>query len=136
YFGIAHLLGYPTHYTRTLYRFADYNAGWYASRNAAFQRAAAVAAGSPLALDGDLIRPGASMAAPGATEAALRRIAPQLGLDAAAIRRDLQSSDRLAFEDTRLYRRVYDVAEARAKGALARARVPDITLHSPKITRK
>jgi hypothetical protein len=136
YFGIAHLLGYPTHYTRSLYRFADYNAGWYASRNAAFQRAVAVATGSALELDGDLIRPRAAMDAPGATEVALRRLAPQLGLDAAAIRRDLQSSDRLAFEDTTLYRRVYAAAEARAKGPLARARVPDITLHSPKITRK
>lgn len=136
YFGIAHLLGYPTHYTRSLYRFADYNAGWYASRNAAFQRAVAVATGSALDLDGDLIRPRAAMDAPGATEVALRRLAPRLGLDAAAIRRDLQSSDRLAFEDTTLYRRVYAAAEARAKGPLARARVPDITLHSPKITRK
>ena len=35
-----------------------------------------------------------------------------------------------------MYRRVYTMAEARAKGPLARARVPDIALHSPKITRK
>ena len=136
YFGIAHLLGYPAHYNRLLYRFADFNAGWYASRNAAFQRAVAVASGITLDLDGDLIRPGASMQSPGATEAALRRLAPEVALDAVAIRHDLRTSDRLAFEDTALYHRVFAVAESRAKGPLAHARVPDITLHSPKITRK
>ena len=40
------------------------------------------------------------------------------------------------FVEVEGHARVYAIAEARTKAPLARASVPDITLHSPKITRK
>lgn len=134
YFGIGHLLGYPAHYDRQLYRFADFNAGWYASRNAAFQAALSSVTGVALALDGDLIAPGAIM--PGTTEQAARKLGAKLGLRNPQIRSQLALGDSLAFEDSKLYSGVFALADAAAGKPVARARLPGIELKSPKITRK
>ncbi|WP_157966892.1 DUF1615 domain-containing protein [Pseudomonas sichuanensis] len=134
YFGIAHLLGYPTHYERPLYRFADFNAGWYASRNAAFQAALGRASVTTLALDGDLIAPGAIL--PGKTEQAARKLGPTLGLRNPQIRAQLEQEGSLELEQTELYQGVFRLAEAKAGKPLPRAVLPGIELKSPKITRK
>jgi hypothetical protein len=134
YFGTLHLLGYPAHYDAMLYRFADYNAGWYASRNAAFQNAVSRATGISLALDGDVLRE--NSAEPGETERALRALRTRLDMSDDAIRRDLRAGDRLDFENTMLYRRVFDLADKAAGAKLPRAVLPRIALQSPKITRK
>ena len=134
YFGIAHLLGYPVSYTEPLYRFADFNAGWYASRNAAFQNALSRASGIPLALDGDLIRYGSIM--PGTTELAVRALGKQLGMRNPTIRNQLEKGNSLEFEETKLYQRVFALAEQAEGRALPRAVLPGIVLQSPKITRK
>lgn len=136
YFGIDHLLGYRTPYTRKVHRFADFNAGWYASRNAAFQNAVAVAGGRTLALDGDLLLPGAPLDRPGETERAVRALAGELHMDERAIRSALERGDRLDFNDTALFERVFALAEARAGKPLPRAMIPGIALESPKITRE
>ncbi|MEG3050920.1 MAG: DUF1615 family protein, partial [Thermomonas sp.] len=135
--GIKHLLDYPADYDKPLYRFADFNAGLHASRNAAFQQAAAIASGKKLVRDGDLLTPGAPMGRPGATEAALRSIDVLLGMDAATIRADLKRGNAAGFDQTALYRAVFAMADRKGSGKpIARARVPDIALESPKITRK
>lgn len=136
YFGIDHLLGYRTPYTRKVHRFADFNAGWYASRNAAFQNAVAVAGGRTLALDGDLLLPGAPLDRPGETERAVRALAGELHMDERAIRSALERGDRLDFNDTALFERVFALAEARAGKPLPRAMIPGIALESTKITRE
>lgn len=136
YFGIAHLLRYPSSYERHLYRFADFNAGWHASRNAAFQAAVNTAAGTRLALDGDLILHDSKGDRVSATERAVRSLASPLQLSEGEIRRALARGDQLEFEHSELYRRVFTLAEQRAGKALPRAVLPDIDLQSPKITRK
>ena len=136
YFGVMRLLDYQTPYASKVYRFADYNAGRYSSRNAAFQNAVSIVTGIPLARDGDLLNPGAPLDRPGQTERAVRTMANDLGMDDRTIRKALQRGDRLDFDDTRLYARTYALADARAGKSLPRAMVPSIRLDSPKITRK
>jgi hypothetical protein len=134
YFGIAHLLGYPVSYDRMLYRFADFNAGFYASRNAAFQNAVSLATGIPLALDGDLIDHASDR--PGATERAVRALARQLAAGDAQIHRTLELGESFDFEKTPLYERLFELAERSQRRPLPRAMLPRIALESPKITRK
>jgi len=135
YFGIAHLLDYPAGYEQMLYRFADFNAGHYASRNAAFQNAVSVVTGVPLQLDGDLVIHGGDPARPGSTELAVRTLGSRLGLGDGAIRSALEQDERAEFEKTRLYARVFELADQLERRPLPRAVVPKIRLQGPKITR-
>jgi hypothetical protein len=134
YFGIAHLLDYPVSYDRMLFRFADFNAGHYASRNAAFQNAVNVLTKAKLALDGDLVLHDSDE--PSKTELAIRTLGPRLELSEEDIHRQLRRSKELSFEQTKLYERVFALADATRPEPLARAYVPRIRLESAKITRR
>ena len=138
YFGIAHLLDYPVSYDNRIYRFADYNAGQYASRNAAFQNALAIVTGAALDLDGDLLRydQGHAASEASATEIAARKLAPRLQLNATDMRRDLEHAKTLDFEKTRLYARVFALSDKVSAKPVPRAVLPRISLQSPKFTRK
>jgi hypothetical protein len=136
YFGIAHLLDYPVEYDDMVYRFADFNAGHYASRNAAFQNAVSVLTKTPLALDGDLLLHGSAANDPSRTELAIRKLADRLELNDAAIRRDLERGDASDFADTKLYKKVFSLGDRSRTTPLPRAVVPKIRLESPKIRSK
>ncbi len=132
YFGIAHLLGYPTHYSTVLYRFADYNAGFYSSRNAAFQQQVHLLTGVPLTLDGDVI---SYSDTPGKTEMAVRKLGKKLNLSDSDISGDLKQGGSIDFEDTPTWKRLFALADKTAGRHVAREMLPGIELDSPKITR-
>lgn len=133
WFGTKHIFGYPADYPDTLYRFADFNAGWYASRNAAFQAAVSRLSGKNLALDGDLIRYNSDK--PGNTELAVYSLASRVNMSKKAISQSLRLGDSSDFAKSDLYHRVFTLADKQAGKRLPRAILPGIQLKSPKITR-
>lgn len=136
YFGSAILLDYPAPYTDMLYRFADFNAGRYSSRNAAFQQALSRLGGRALISDGDLLRyrNGSIAPEPSATLNALLSISGLLKMSGADIQRDLRLEKFSTFSRTPLYTRLFTLADQ--NGARPRVVMPQIDLKSPKIKRK
>jgi hypothetical protein len=136
YFGTAHLLAYAAPYDAYLYRFADFNAGQYASRNAAFQRAVSSASGIAVTPDGALLPHEGDAKGPGSTEQALRALGKQLNMSDNAIHGALEQGKIADFERTQLYQRVFALAERVRGRRPMRALVPQIQLHGPKISRR
>ncbi len=133
WFGTKHIFGYEAEYPDTLYRFADFNAGWYASRNAAFQAAVSRLSGKTLALDGDLVRYDSDL--PGNTELAVYTLANRVNMSKQAIHQSLKLGDTAEFAETDLYHRIFTLADKQAGKRQPRAILPGIVLKSPKITR-
>jgi hypothetical protein len=138
YFGVAMLLDYPAPYDDIVYRFADYNAGRYSGRNAAFQAALARWSGRPLVPDGDLLRyrNGKPGEVPSQVEIALRESTAALQMSATEIRRDLLLEKSPEFGFSPLYTRVFALADKAAGRTLPRQMLPRIDLDSPKFERK
>jgi hypothetical protein len=132
YFGVAHLLGYSAPYPRYLFRFADYNAGQYASRNAAFQSAVSTISGAAVVADGALLPNNGDL---GSTESAVRGLSGRLNVGDDAIHSSLEEGKSPDFEHTPLYKRVFAMAERSQGRPAPRAVVPKIKLQGPKITR-
>ncbi|MBS1129562.1 MAG: hypothetical protein H6R16_564 [Proteobacteria bacterium] len=137
YFGSAILLDYEVPYDAIVYRFADFNAGRYSSRNAAFQLALGKVSGKALIPDGDLLRyeNGQPAAVPSSVEEAAIGLAAKLDMSRPQIRRDLLLEKTAAFSRSPLFNRLFELAEKQGK-PMPRQAIPQIDLKSPKITRK
>jgi hypothetical protein len=125
-------------YDRVLFRFADYNAGLYASRNAAVQAQLSRLSGRKLTLDGDLLSYDRSgkpndqeSESERAVQAFAQRYAPQLS--AGTIRRDLLGEKTIDFEATETYRAIMTAAAQKLGHPASYATLPQVALSSPKL---
>lgn len=141
HYGTVRLLGYDAGYDAPIYRFADYNAGYFASRNAAFQEQVAALSGASLALDGDLLRyndKGRPAAEASQTLTAVRALVTTLALPIsdARVERDLTKEKTRAFEETETWTRIRSAYQEKSGKEPAYARLPDVTLDSIKLAGK
>lgn len=136
--GTARLFAHQAAYESPLYRFADYNAGLYASRNAALQEQLSRVMELPLAPDGDLlVHHDSGSTEDGETMGLLlawrAMYAPQLS--ERTLRRDVALEKEAALEQTRTYEALKATYRARTGEEPAYARVPDVALDSPKLSK-
>lgn len=136
-YGAARLWSFAADYDSMRLRFADYNAGVYASRNAAFQQQLAELSGEPLALDGDLLAydaQGDVASTDTQTMKALRAWA--LKTDRTLnVEADARKEKSARFEKTATWQRVRAEWEARFHKPPPYARMPTVELHSSKLSR-
>jgi Protein of unknown function (DUF1615) len=135
YFGIAHLFAYQPPYDHYIFRFADFNAGQFASRNAAFQNAISKASGTPLVTDGALVGAKGADSGTGDTELVLRTLRSRLKVDDREIHEALEQGKTQDLERTEVYERVFALADHLERRPLPRAIIPVIRLQGPKISR-
>ncbi len=135
YFGIGYLLDYPAPYDQMLYRFADYNAGHFASRNAGLQKTIAALTDQSLSMDGDLLRYEGERpsSTPSETLNAVLSIKDLIGVNEDTVREDLSREKTPDLEQTMTWKGIRDLAKLRGK-PLPKAQLPEIRLISPKIT--
>lgn len=141
FYGSTRLLGYSAAYSQPLYRFADYNAGVYASRNAAVQDQLSKLTGLTVVPDGDLLAYDKNAKALAGDTQSLRAIfafaqafAPELS--ERRVRLDVQLEKTAEFENTETWRAIKRVYAQRQKTDPPYARVPEVTIRSPKMTQE
>jgi hypothetical protein len=139
-FGVPRLWGYPLTDPDVVYRFADYNAGQYAARNAAVQRALAQLTGIRLAADGDLLvygPDGRPTAEDSETLSAFRvfreRFVP--AFPESRLRADLEKGKEQALEETPSYLALRRVYREQIGTPMPAAVLPELELKSPKLRR-
>jgi Protein of unknown function (DUF1615) len=140
YYGVKQLLDYESGYNQKIFRFADFNAGRYAARNAALQSVISVLSGVKLATDGDLLsygKRGNALKSVTSSEKAIRKARDRykLPLTDAEIRNDLLQEKQTAFVSTQTFEVLRKRYESVKKTKAPFARMPDIALNSPKLKR-
>jgi hypothetical protein len=144
YYGTARLFGHAAAYDKMMYRFADYNAGVYASRNAALQAQVARLTGRKLALDGDLLaygrdgKPQDDDDHPTQTMSAIRHFRDlyQPRLSDRRLRDDARREKTQALETTDTYRAIKTTFAEEMGKEPDYAVLPQVILDSPKLSRK
>lgn len=134
HYGVVRLM--EVEEPKPIYRFADYNAGPYSSRNAAFQEVLARLSGQALALDGDLLRydkDGSPASTPSQTLTAALSLADLLVLSPGRVRKDLSREKEASFAQTETYTKVRELYLARFGAPPPDARLPDVHLESIKL---
>lgn len=135
-YGTARLLDYPASYDDILYRFADYNAGVYASRNAAFQKQLSFLTGIPLKEDGDLLayeKDGEAKDFETETLKALLQFAKVQDYMAWTAKRDAAKEKTADFEETTSWKEVRSAWEKKKGSPPPYASMPNLELNSPKL---
>lgn len=141
YYGVKQLLGYDTGYAQKIYRFADYNAGRYSSRNAAFQHIISILTKQSLARDGDLLlysKDGQASSGLSSSEKALRALSSteNLGLPDKQIRDDFLLEKQDSFATSGTYLAVKNLYLRKTGKPAPFAELPGIDLSSPKLSHK
>lgn len=139
YYGTARLLGHQAAYSQSLFRFADYNAGVYASRNAALQEQVSDLVKVPLTLDGDLLaydKSGSPLDRETKSLAAILSFRAQFApeLSERRVRADVHEEKKAELENTETWRAIKRVWAQREGADPPYARVPEVTLKSPKLS--
>ena len=138
-YGTARLFAHDADYDDPRYRFADYNAGVWASRNAAVQALASNLTGIDIALDGDILRydrDGEPSREVSNTVQVLLAVAADHpdALSDRRVRQDARLEKTAAFDDTetvRVVRRAWSEKHGRPAPT---AWMPVVSLSSPKMT--
>lgn len=138
YYGVSRLLSYNANYDNPVYRFADYNAGFYSSRNAAMQAQLGELLKQEVVPDGDLLlydKEGKALERDSNTLRAFlqwrSRFAPDLS--EARVRRDLHDEKTLSFEQTETWTRFRKSYQAQTGKRPDFAHLPRVSITSPKM---
>lgn len=137
-FGTARLIGYVAHYDDIRFRFADYNAGVYASRNAAVQTMLSDLTGITLVPDGDVLAwdtDGDIKDLETNTLRALLAFGETHGLSSWTVRSDAKKEKTAAFEETKTFAAIRTAWTSQTGKEAPWARIPEVSLSSPKLSK-